>query len=68
MATDKFGQPYGSSWEGMSMGEGAIKIKGWPNTCPTSPDPEKRHVVTVLSNVQSVEHFKCNYCGEEWSD
>ena len=22
MTTDKFGKPYGSSWEGMSMGEG----------------------------------------------
>lgn len=65
MTLDKFGQPYGSSWEGMSMGEGGIKPRGWPGCCPESPDPEKRHMMRVLSNVQSVEHFRCEVCGEE---
>lgn len=68
MTLDKFGEPYGSSWEGMSMGEGGKKVKGWPGSCPTSPDPEKRHIVTVVWCVQSVEHFRCDHCGKEWSD
>lgn len=53
---------------GMSMGEGGQKVKGWDNSCPESPRADGRHLVTVLSCVQSVEHFKCNYCGKEWYD
>lgn len=53
---------------GMSLGEGGEQVKGWPNSCPTSPHPEKRHIVKVLSCVQSVEHFKCKHCGDEWYD
>lgn len=65
MSLDRFGQPYGSSWEGMSMGEGGKKVRGWDNSCPKSPREDGRHLMTVLSCVQSVEHFKCDYCGEE---
>ena len=71
MTTDKFGQPYGSSWAGMSMGEGR-KLKGGPGMgtvfqgCPKSPDGY--HDFTAISNVQSVEHFVCDYCGEDFYD
>jgi hypothetical protein len=70
MALDRFGQPYGSSWAGMSMGEGGIKPIGVWNSCPDSIDPHKRHMMRVLSNVQSVEHFKCTTpgCDAEWVD
>lgn len=52
---------------GMSMGEGGLKPRGWPNSCPDSELEDGRHLMRVLSCVQSVEHFKCEYCGdEEW--
>jgi hypothetical protein len=64
MALDKFGQPYGSSWEGMSMGEGR-KLAPMGD-CPKSPD--HMHHYTAVTNVQSVEHFVCDYCGDDWWD
>jgi hypothetical protein len=68
MAPDKFGEPYGSSWEGMSLGEGREVLRGWPGECPDSPDPEGRHNCVIVSNVQSVEHFVCKTCGWEMYD
>lgn len=53
---------------GMSMGEGGKEVKGWPNSCPKSKREDGKHLVTVLSCVQSVEHYKCDYCGDEWYD
>jgi len=61
---DRFGQPYGSSWEGMSMGEGR-KLEP-TGDCPESPDG-KHHYIAVTC-VQSVEHFVCDYCGDDWWD
>lgn len=56
------------TWDEMSMGHGGKKVRGWPNSCPNSPEEQKRHMVTVLSCVQSIEHFRCDICGAEWSD
>lgn len=75
MTTDKFGQPYGSSWEGMSMGEGR-KVDGWEEgACPNGtqpfnkpPSPDTKHHYTAVTNVQSVEHFVCDHCDDEWYD
>jgi len=70
MATDRFGQPYGSSWAGMSMGEGR-KVEGRADLkCPgtKSPSPDGRHHYTAVTNVQSVEHFVCDHCDDEWWD
>ena len=79
MTTDKFGQPYGSSWEGMSMGEGR-KLHGGPDAggtyftepCPGAPgkpaSPDGYHHYTAVTNVQSVEHFVCDHCVKEFSD
>lgn len=55
---------------GMSMGEGEVKPRGWPGSCPNSPDPEKRHIMKTVSLVQSVEHFVCQVegCDTEWYD
>lgn len=50
---------------GFSMGEGGLKPRGWDNSCPKSRREDGRHLMRVLSCVQSVEHFKCEYCGEE---
>ena len=61
---DRFGQPYGSSWEGMSMGEGR-KLES-SGTCEKSPDG--KHHYTAVTCVQSVEHFVCDYCGDDWWD
>lgn len=76
---DKHGQPYGTSWGGMSMGEGRklepytddqgcpSKFKGGTmfDGCPSSPD--SLHHFTAVSCVQSVEHFVCDHCGkDEW--
>lgn len=65
MALDKFGKPYGSSWEGMSMGEGR-QVVSITKTCPKSKDGY--HHYTAVSNVQSVEHFVCDDCGDEYWD
>ena len=76
MTTDRFGQPYGSSWAGMSMGEGR-KVDGWKEgACPKDgvqpdgkpPSPDTKHHFTAVTNVQSVEHFVCDHCGEEYWD
>lgn len=64
MTLDRSGQPYGSSWEGMSMGEGR-KIEGGKG-CSNSPDGN--HHYTAVSCVQSVEHFVCDYCSDDWWD
>lgn len=70
MAQDKFGKPYGSSWEGMSMGEGR-KIDS-SHACPGSSNkpqsPDGKHHYTAISNVQSVEHFVCDHCEDEYWD
>lgn len=71
---DKFGQPYGSSLEGMSMGEGRLKTpenSGGTiyNGCSKSPRPDGKHEFECYANVQSVEFFRCIFgCGKEWSD
>lgn len=37
--------------------------------CPRSPRPDRRHEYTAVSNLNSVEHFVCDFgCGEEFSD
>lgn len=64
MALDRLGQPYGSSWEGMSMG-GGRKVEGGEG-CPNSPDG--KHHYTAVTCVQSVEHFVCDHCDDEWWD
>jgi hypothetical protein len=69
MTLDKFGQEYGSSWEGMSMGEGRKiepGIMSKEGECPKSPDG--KHHYTAVSCVQSVEHFVCDYCPDDWWD
>lgn len=64
--TDRFGQPYGSSWAGMSMGEGRkLEPQG---TCPSDKSPDGKHHYTAVSNVQSVEHFVCDHCGDDFYD
>lgn len=76
MTLDRFGRPYGSSWEGMSMGEGR-KVHGGEGMgtmlsakCPgtKSPSPDGYHHWTAVTNVQSVEHFVCDHCDDDWWD
>ena len=70
MGTDRFGQPYGSSWAGMSMGEGR-KIDS-AQDCPGSihkpASPDGKHHYTAVTNVQSVEHFVCDHCEDHYYD
>ena len=74
MTTDRFGQPYGSSWAGMSMGEGRkidsdTPCHGSPDRPPYKPpSPDGKHHYTAITNVQSVEHFVCDHCDDEWWD
>ena len=49
---------------GMSMGEGRKLAPS--GTCSKSPDG--KHHYTAVSNVQSVEHFVCDHCGEGFYD
>lgn len=62
-----------SSWEAMSMGEGR-KHDGLAShqaeECPgtKSKSPDGRHHFTAVSCVQSVEHFVCDHCSEDWWD
>ncbi len=66
MATDRFGQPYGSSWAGMSMGEGR-RLEPY-GECPSDASPDgKHHYISILC-VQSVETFQCEFCHDEWTD
>jgi hypothetical protein len=72
MTLDRYGKPYGSSWAGMSMGEGR-KVEGdLTNPCLGSPDkpksPDGRHHYTAVTCVQSVEHFVCDHCDDDWYD
>ena len=71
---DKFGQPYGSSLDGMSMGEGrrlTPETSGGTvfNGCPNSERIDGKHEFKCYANVQSVEYFRCVFgCGKEFSD
>ena len=60
---------------GMSMGEGRKLepptdperwVAGMFKGCPSSPDG--MHHYTAISCIQSVEHFKCDHCPEEFYD
>lgn len=53
---------------GMSMGEGGTRVTGVDHCCPESLREDGRHLVKVLSCVQSIEHFRCEYCSAEWYD
>lgn len=65
-----------ASQGGMSMGEGRKKEPTFDSSgrvngtiyegCPNSPDGY--HHFTAVSNIQSVEHFVCDYCPENWYD
>lgn len=56
--------PNPPSWESMSMGEGRqLKPSG---KCVESSDG--KHHYTAVSCVQSVEHFVCDHCGDDWWD
>lgn len=50
---------------GMSMGAGR-KVVGWREGVCSSPDT--KHHYTAVSNVQSVEHFVCDFCGDSYYD
>lgn len=50
---------------GMSMG-GGRKITSWSKNCLKSEDGH--HHYTAVSNVQSVEHFVCDDCGDSYYD
>lgn len=56
--------PGAGTWEGMSMGAGR-KLQPY-GECPKSPDG--KHHYTAVSCVQSIEHFVCDYCPDEWWD
>jgi hypothetical protein len=50
---------------GFSMGAGRqIKVPG----CDSDKSPDGEHLYIAVSNVQSVEHFVCEYCGGEFYD
>lgn len=49
---------------GMSMGEGR-RLEPY-GTCAESPDG--KHHYTAVSCIQSVEHFVCDYCRDDWWD
>jgi len=64
-------------WAAMSMGAGRklepeFNDKGEQiggtvfNDCPVSPDGY--HHFTAISNVQSIETFKCDHCPKTFSD
>lgn len=39
------------------------------NDCPNSPRADGKHEFTCVSNVQSVETFRCDFgCGKTFSD
>jgi len=71
---DDFEKPVAQG--GMSIGEGRKKhpeiIDGQAvngtmyEGCPKSPDGF--HYFTAVSNLNSVEHFVCDYCPEEFYD
>lgn len=48
----------------VSMG-GGRKLKPH-GTCEKSPDG--KHHYTAVSCIQSVEHFVCDYCEDDWWD
>jgi hypothetical protein len=49
---------------GMSMGEGR-KLAPY-GKCDKSPDG--MHHYTAVANLNSVEHFVCDYCPDNWWD
>jgi len=56
---DKFGQPYGSSLDGMSMGEGRR----------LTPETSGGTVFNGCPNSERIEYFRCVFgCGKEFSD
>jgi hypothetical protein len=54
------------SWESMSMGEGRRLAPS--GTCPSPDSPDGKHRYVAVSCVQSVEHFVCDHCGDDWWD
>ena len=61
----------------MSMGEGRRLVPPpAPDSvgtiyegCPRSPRADRRHEFTAIANINSVEHFVCDFgCGESWWD
>lgn len=49
----------------VSMG-GGRKVTSFRKDCPQSSDGH--HHYTAISNIQSVEHFVCGDCGDEYWD
>lgn len=57
---------------GMSMGAGRrlepLLIEGSDYYGPCAGSPDGMHHYVAISNIQSVEHFKCAHCPANWYD